>query len=126
MKKKDIILLGTVFLIALVLLGIGLIIKKAPAGDGADLYVCIYRDGKQLGIYPLAEDDTLQLGSETEGFNKLVIKEGCAYVSEADCPGQDCINMGRIDESGDEIVCLPHKLVIRIEGGQPASDVMVR
>ena len=126
MKKKDIILLGTVFLIALILLGIGHVIKKAPEGAGSGLYVCIYRDGKQLGIYPLAEDDTLQLGSETEGFNKLVIKEGCAYVSEADCPGQDCINMGRIDESGEEIICLPHKLVICIEGGEPSMDVTVR
>ncbi len=126
MKKKDIILLGTVFLIALILLGIGLMIKKAPAGDGSGLYVCIYRDGKQFGIFPLNEDNTLQLGSETEGRNSLVIKDRSAYVSEADCPGQDCIHMGRIDESGEEIICLPHKLVIRIEGGEPSMDVTVR
>lgn len=126
MKKKDIILLGTVFLIALILPGIGLMIKKAPTGDGSGLYVCIYRGGKQLGIYPLNEDNTLQLGSETEGCNSLVIKDRSAYVSEADCPGQDCIHMGRIDESGEEIICLPHKLVIRIEGREPSMDVTVR
>ena len=126
MKKKDIVLLVTLLLIAVVLLTVGWTVKRMFAGDKEDMYVCIYREGKQTDKYPLNEDKTLQLGSGAEGFNSLVIEGGSAYISEADCPGHDCINMGSIDESGEEIICLPHKLVIRIEGGKPSVDATVR
>lgn len=35
----------------------------------------------------------------------------------ADCPTQDCVHTGRISRHGQAIICLPARIVIRLEGG---------
>ena len=39
----------------------------------------------------------------------------CVLLS--DCPTQDCVHTGMITRSGQSIVCLPARIVIRLEGG---------
>ena len=48
------------------------------------------------------------------GTNVIEIKDGKVYVSEADCPDKLCVKQGPISKAGETIVCLPHKLVVRI------------
>ena len=60
--------------------------------------------------------DTTKEIQTAKGMNILEIKNGMAYVTEADCPDQVCIRMGKISKTGENIVCLPHKLVIQVEG----------
>ena len=43
------------------------------------------------------------------------------YVSDSDCPGQDCVHTGAISRAGQSIVCLPAQVVISLVGA--ASDV---
>jgi len=38
-------------------------------------------------------------------------------VARADCPTQDCVHTGLITRSGQSIVCLPARIIIRLEGG---------
>ena len=38
-------------------------------------------------------------------------------VAVSDCPTQDCVHTGIITRSGQSIVCLPARLIIRLEGG---------
>ena len=38
-------------------------------------------------------------------------------VAVSDCPTQDCVHTGMIYRSGQSIVCLPARIVIRLEGG---------
>lgn len=35
----------------------------------------------------------------------------------ADCPTQDCVRTGLITQSGQSIVCLPARIIVRLEGG---------
>ena len=49
------------------------------------------------------------------GYNVLVIKDGKAFISEADCPNCECIKQGSISNDGEMIFCMPHKLVIKVE-----------
>ena len=67
--------------------------------------------------------DTLRLDVDVKktytfesGSNTVVIKDGRVSITDADCSG-DCIACGKISKSGSSIVCLPHRLVIKIEGG---------
>ena len=69
----------------------------------------------------LDKDAQVVLGSG-EHTNTLVIKNGMAQVVEAGCPDQICVNQGAIQYEGESIVCLPHRLVVTVEGGQ-AGDV---
>lgn len=43
--------------------------------------------------------------------------ESGVRVEHADCPTQDCVHTGTIHREGQSIVCLPARIVIRLEGG---------
>ena len=45
--------------------------------------------------------------------------EAGVQVAWADCPTQDCVRTGLISRGGQSIICLPARIVIRLEGGVP-------
>ena len=49
----------------------------------------------------------------------LVLSPEEVYMEAADCPTQDCVHTGHISRSGQSIVCLPARVIITLEGGQP-------
>ena len=79
--------------------------------------VSVQIDGELVMELPLSEDTRLVLG-EGEHTNTLVVESGTARVVEASCPDQVCVRQGAVQYAGESIVCLPHKLVVTIEGGQ--------
>ena len=38
-------------------------------------------------------------------------------VAFSDCPTQDCVRTGTISRGGQSIVCLPARIIVRLEGG---------
>ena len=44
----------------------------------------------------------------------LVIKDGQAYMQEADCPNQICVHHSAISHKGETIVCLPNRIIIEV------------
>ena len=78
--------------------------------------VTVQIDGEIVLELPLSEDRSLVLG-EGERTNTLVIRDGTAQVIEASCPDKVCVGHGAIQYAGESIVCLPHKLVITVQGG---------
>lgn len=121
MKKKrrgDLLLAGGLLLLAGVLLFL-----FRPGGAGA--WAVVTADGEEIARYPLNEDRTVRLEDET-GCNILQIAGGAAAVIEADCGDHTCVRTGEISREGERIICLPHKLIIEIEGGGgPAFDASV-
>ena len=79
--------------------------------------VTVQIDGELVMELPLNGDTQLVLG-EDEHTNTLVIAGGTARVVEASCPDRICVGHGAIQYAGESIVCLPHKLVITVQGGQ--------
>ena len=65
--------------------------------------------------HPLNADGTFPLNG---GSNILVIRDGQAWLSEADCPDKLCVRQGRIHYSGQVITCLPNRLTVTVEGGE--------
>ena len=78
--------------------------------------VTVQVDGEVLLELPLSEDTRIVLG-EGEHTNTLVIAGGKARISEASCPDRICVRQGAVQFAGESIVCLPHKLVITVQGG---------
>lgn len=102
----------TLLILAIALIAVlTCVIVYCSLGEGGRAVVEL--DGKELGSYPLSEDTEVRIGSEL-GENILVIKDGKAYVSSADCPDGICVSHYPISREGETIVCLPHRLVIRI------------
>ena len=78
-------------------------------------------DGKKVAEYPLSVNGTYYLNN---GTNVLVIEDGYAYISEANCPGyQDCVETGKIRYVGEQIVCLPNMLRVEIVGEGDGLDI---
>lgn len=42
-------------------------------------------------------------------------------VARSSCPTQDCVRTGVITRSGQSVICLPARFILRLEGG-PAED----
>ena len=72
-------------------------------------------DGEEIGRYYLNRDGTFSLNG---GSNVLVVENGEAWVSEANCPDKVCMGMGKISRNGEFIACLPNRLIIVVEGGE--------
>lgn len=105
--RNDIILIGAILLIAI----IGIIaINLKSAGNCA----VVISDGKEIARYPLAVKTEEIINIPKIGSNTLVIDENGAHIVKADCPDGICVATGAIQKEGETIVCLPHKLVVKI------------
>lgn len=77
--------------------------------------------GEIKGTYRLNEEQIVQIEG-IGGTNLLVVVDGCASVTEADCPDALCVNMGQIRRTGQSIVCLPHQ-VVEVVTETDAADI---
>lgn len=117
LKRGDLYLMVGCLLAALVCCGLWRLFRR----DGAA--VVVEQDGREIARYVLSEDRTERIEGEG-GYNTLVIEGGQAWLSEADCPNQLCVKTGKIRYAGQSIVCLPHKLAVRIVGGASSLDAV--
>ena len=70
-------------------------------------------DGKEYGTYSLLEEQTITIG-EGDVKNIIVIKGGKAFMKEASCPDQLCVDQNEISFDKEAIICLPNKVVITV------------
>lgn len=82
------------------------------AGPGA--CVVVELDGVETAWFSLKEDTVYRIETGDGHYNVLKVIGGEAFISEADCAGQDCVHFAPISHAGQTIVCLPHKLNIYI------------
>ncbi len=67
-----------------------------------DVYILYYED------YPVLPEDG--------AYNLISVIDGKVTMEAADCRDQICVNHKPIMSERESIICLPHKLVIEIEG----------
>lgn len=109
MKKADFIIIGAVAAVVAVLL-----IFLYGINSGTGDYVQIEVDGELVEVLPLDEDATREIKTDNDGINILVIKDGKAAVTDANCPDGICAKHIPVNKSGESIICLPHKVVISV------------
>ena len=115
---RDLILVA-VLLVAALALFFGLRSRQArDTGTGAQAVVTV--EGREIGRYPLKKNGTFPLNG---GTNILVVENGEAWVSEANCPDKVCMGMGKISRNGEFIACLPNRLLVVVEGAAEDSPV---
>lgn len=108
---NDILLCIGILAVAL----IAFLVFKATMEDGKIVTVSI--NGTETQGYSLSIDseNMITSGKNGEFQNMLVIKDGKAYVREANCKDKICVSHRKISKVGETIVCLPHKVVISID-----------
>lgn len=95
---------------------------------GAGDTVTITVDGAPYGTYPLSANTTVEIPTGDEELNRLVIRDGVAYMESATCPDGICAAHRPISRSGESIVCLPHRVVVTVitaEKGEATPDIVV-
>lgn len=117
--KKDLILAAAV-LAAAAISGLYFWIggRNKAETEGGMLEITI--DGELYGEFPLDEDKEMVVTS-SYGSNTVVIEQGRAYVTGADCPDKICEGMQKIARDGEIICCLPHRLFLTVRGGEEAA-----
>ncbi len=113
--KRDLILILVFCLLAL----IALLAVRSGRKEGTVVQIRI--DGKVYGNYPLAQEQTVMIRGE-DFVSTLIIRDGKADMTEADCPDQICVNHRPVRFRGETIVCLPHKLVVEVIPDQEESS----
>lgn len=83
----------------------------APAPTGL-FVVCQTREGFRR-TDPLDTDVSYTV-TTAEGYNRVTISNGTVDVTEADCSNQVCVDHDPITGAGEQIVCLPHGMVVEI------------
>lgn len=116
MKKKDLILIGTI--VAMIAIAILLLFLMKKDGD----YVIVKVDGKAVAMYSLSQDGEYALNG---GTNILRIEDGKAYLVSANCPDHLCVKQGKIDQSGETITCLPNRLTVTVYSAEAGEVELV-
>lgn len=119
MKKVDkLIFWGVLFLSCAMLFASNLLF-----GNVKDTRIVILLNGKEYASYAqnaLTSPKQLEIKTEN-GYNKIILSEEGAKIKEADCRDGQCIGM--IKNAGEMLVCLPHRLVIKIDGKSEVDGV---
>lgn len=114
-KRKVICIVAVLSIVFFSLLGI-ILVNGTSGGSTA----CIYSDGKLVRTVDLrnAGEQSFTVSSADGGYNVVTVKDGSISVTDADCPDKICVHTAPISDGVQPIVCMPHKLVIRIETKQ--------
>lgn len=121
MKTKDWVAIGIGILAAIAGILIWLLLPSASGGT-----VEIYSDGTLIEQFPLREEWTYR-AVHGDDYNLVVIKDRGVRVTEYTCPDGLCSKQGTISHAGEQIVCLPNRLVVRIrETGADVPDAVVQ
>ena len=116
-KKADIILT-----IGLIIIGLLMTWYFATGGTDAKT-LTISTDGEIYGRYSLDENREITV-NQNGHTNKIIISGGSVAMESSTCHGQDCVHSHPISLTGEQIVCLPNKVILRIEGGEPEYDTI--
>ena len=112
MKKNDFILIIAILLVAgAVFLGYHNFQQQGPG------FVKVTVDGELYGTYSLEENREIEINDT----NHLLIQDGQADVTWADCPDKICVNQRAISASKESIICLPNQVIVEIVGGEDAK-----
>ena len=77
----------------------------------------IYVDGvcvRSVDLSSVTEPYEFQVNT-AHGYNTVRVEQGRIAVISADCTDETCVHTGWIGDRAIPIVCLPHRLVIRVE-----------
>lgn len=118
--KNDILLIAALLVLAGAVFGL-LRLTRARGGEAV-----VTVDGQTVAVLPLAADAALTVGEDRGFRNTVEVAGGRVRVTDADCPDRLCVRQGWISYDGESIVCLPHKLVVAVRGGEGGPDAIAR
>ncbi len=109
--RRSLYLIAAILLTAAILYAADLLANRQAAA-----YVTISVDGEEIARFDLNENTEYLIPGYAGGTNRLIIRDGQAWVEEASCPDKLCVHQGRIRRAGEMIICLPNRVVAEVSG----------
>ena len=91
--------------------------------------VQVVQDGvviREIDLSRVAERYTFEVTWPQGGSNLVTVEPGRICVSEADCPDQICVSQGWLSDQAAPIVCMPHRLMIRLKDEAAQADAVAQ
>ena len=111
-----------VLLVVLLATGSGAVVWN-QRDQAEELIVVITVDGNEVERCALEELPAGERAYSHNGYTLQVVLDqpldsdvSGVRVSVSDCPTQDCVHTGTIARAGQSIVCLPARIIVRLEG----------
>ena len=112
-------------IVVVVVIGVALMLGQGHTAEGGGSAITIHDGDGHTHTLPLNKNDTLTVTTSL-GSNTIVVEDGTAYISEADCPKGSCTHQRPISHAGEQLICLPHQLwveVIETEGATSEAQL---
>lgn len=123
LTRFDYLLILIIFILSI---SIYFITTKALREDVTNGNVVIYYKNDVFKLLPLNEDTVYTVTTDL-GSNIIEIKNKEVDMIDADCKDKLCVHEHKISYSNENIVCLPNKIVLKIENNKQSElDGMVR
>lgn len=106
--KKDILVVLILLVITVGIFFVLRFIHRKPAD-----VVEIYREDTLIETYSFNDNGQYEI-KNGDDINQIVIEDGEVFIREANCPDKLCVKQGSISKSGESIICLPHKIVVKV------------
>ena len=118
------IVLGGIVLVSVIAT---LLLRQAFAVHAPAGLAHIYQNGsltETVNLVEVSEPYTINIIGGT-GFNVIEAERGRIRMLEANCPDGICVRQGWVSGGMIPIVCLPHRVVITLEGVDTDIDAVV-
>ena len=119
MTKTDKLIFWSVLLVSFLIFLFSNVIFAKTAGKTAVIEI----NGAPYASYDLAaltEEKTLEIKTEY-GYQEIVLTKENVTVTKSDCGEKTCL--GTIEKQGEILICLPHRLIVKIEGSREVDSV---
>lgn len=116
-RKRDLVLLLTILVLAITLL---LFSGTAPKGNATN-QVKIYQDGVLVATGYLGQKETIIVRGENGEENEIAFTNDGFYMVHSNCKNQNCIEQGKVTIGnfgtralGQRIICLPNRVIVEL------------
>lgn len=117
MKKKDFVLIASVALVAVAALFL------LPLWETRDVSrVIVTVDGTEALNVSLAQDGVYDIPQADGAVNVIEVADGGVRMVQANCRDGLCVQQGETRRAAKSIVCLPHRLVVRLAADEQEQD----
>ena len=117
MKKRDLSIIATFLLVAVV----GLAAFRLFAPQGNVRYADIYVDEKLYEAVPLNEDTVITVEQAEGKVNVIEVKDGSIFMADSTCADHLCVEQGKMSGENYEkrpmynwIICLPNRVSVEL------------
>jgi hypothetical protein len=108
----------TVLDIGVIVLALGAVLVSAAAvyAPGAGLPLVVVESGGRRWEFPLDATETVAVGGPL-GDTLVELRGNQARIISSPCAGQNCVAAGAIRRHGQQVACLPNRVMVSVQGG---------